>query len=699
MFTLKTLPRGVLLFCTVLCAFFVSIASAKAATWLKNFVPYNETNTTVSNNDGGQRIFQLSDGNFLIASFTDTVEPGQDVLTGIYFDNMLIQKVDGEGDVIWEFGVGGPTKSNETLTSFVECAGGGFLLGGFSDKPGTQDFLVVKLDNSGAIVWQKVFGGLGSEQLTDLLELPSGEIVLTGLSNSAGGFGGLDGVLIKLDSTGNPIWQQNYGAAGDDTLYALDTTADGGFVMAGKTASWGGIFNAWIVKTNSTGDADGSPGTWSRYLGGPHLEEFNDVIETADGNFMAVGKQTFSIPITPSDGLIAKYDNTGALVWQRLLDDGLIDQADELTSIVETPGNDFIVGGKTASWGAGQNDGWLLKINSAGAILWQRAFGDAQDQGIEQISLSSDNGILITGTTSTPTTGKNDIWAGKADANGIFDDSDCTTSVVSAANSINPALASNDPGKLSAAAAYAFQNATHASVPVGSNTIEDNSYCVSYLEISGDANTIAGNSNQLSITAYDTYGSVRTGYSGVKNLTFSGLANDGIKFPTVEGNVIGVPQAVTFTAGVSNALTTTLVPQIPEVATLAVTDGKFNCNPVNAEPTHCHLLSVRAPLKSWSELFESGGQDQAKTVEVAPDGNYIVGSSTASLAVVQKLDADGAVIWETALGDASTVSLSSLDVAADGSILVGLNSGAAGSNDFVAAKLDSLGTISLAKCF
>lgn len=689
----KVLSRAFFVLLTAIILLFHPVTAAQAATWLKNFVPYNETNTTVSNNDGGESIHQLSDGNFLIASFSDTIEPGQDVLNGIYFDNMLIQKVDGEGNIIWEFGVGGPTKSHEVLTSFTECVGGGFLLGGHSDKPGSQDFLVIKLDNSGAIVWQKVFGGLGTEQLTDLLELPSGEIVLTGISNSAGGFGGFDGVLIKLDSSGNPLWQQNYGLAGDDTLQALDTTSDGGFVMAGKTASFGGIWQAWIVKTNANGDADGSPGTWSRHLGGPQIEEFNDIIETADGNFVAVGEQAFSIPITPGDGLIVKYDNTGTLVWQRILDDGPINQYDELKSIVETTTNDFIVGGITSSWGAGQEDGWLLKMDSAGRILWQRTFGDAQDQSIEHISLAADTGILMAGATSTPTTGKNDIWAGKTDANGLFDDADCTTSAVSAATPLDPLLASNDAGKISGPIVYSFQNATHASVPVASNTIEDNSYCVSYLEISGDSNTIAGNSNELTISAYDTYGTVRTGYSGIKNLTFSGLANDGVKFPTLEGVVIGAAQPVTFTAGVSNALTTTLVPQIAEVATVAVTDGKYNCNPINAEPTHCLPLTVRAPLTTWSAQFDSGLEDRAKTVAVAPDGNYIVASNTLSFATIQKLDQAGAVLWETSLNDIGGVTVSNLEIAPDGSMLLGAQNNSSGSNDILLVKLDASGNI------
>jgi uncharacterized membrane protein YgcG len=146
-------------------------------------------------------------------------------------------------------------------------------------------------------------------------------------------------------------------------------------------------------------------------------------------------------------------------------------------------------------------------------------------------------------------------------------------------------------------------------------------------------------------------------------------------------------------------LTTTLTPQIPETATLSVTDGKYTCDPINTEPSHCLALTVNAYVPTWSELFESGDNETAQSVQVAPDGNYIVGSTIATGLLVKKIDLNGVVLWATRYSDGGDDNISNLEVAADGSMIVGASTDVSGNSDFLVLKLDGSGNILWQKTF
>jgi hypothetical protein len=116
-----------------------------------------------------------------------------------------------------------------------------------------EDAWVIKLDKNGEIEWQKTYGGKGFDELSSLYQTPSGKYVLAGQTNSTGA-GYNDTWVIQLGNYGNVEWQKTYGGAGVDEGESIQATPDGGYVIAGRTNSFGaGDFDIWIVKIDKNG--------------------------------------------------------------------------------------------------------------------------------------------------------------------------------------------------------------------------------------------------------------------------------------------------------------------------------------------------------------------------------------------------------------------------------------------------------------
>ena len=152
----------------------------------------------------------------------------------------------------WQNTIGGG--GNDRLFSMQQTFDGGYILGGFSnsnisgDKTensnGSYDYWVVKTDILGNIQWQNNIGGSGLDNLFSIQQTFDGGYILGGFSNSnisgdktENSSGSFDYWIIKLDITGNIQWQNTIGGRGDDKLYSLQQTSDGGYILGGNSTS------------------------------------------------------------------------------------------------------------------------------------------------------------------------------------------------------------------------------------------------------------------------------------------------------------------------------------------------------------------------------------------------------------------------------------------------------------------------------
>lgn len=290
---------------------------------------------------------QTADGGYVLAGRTQSYGAGG-------FD-LWVVRLDASGNRLWQRSYGG-TGSYDTCYALREDADGNLYLAGWTNSygAGNIDFWVLKLDASGASLWQRAFGGTNNDFPYAMCLAPEGGVVVAGATASYGA-GGNDVWVIQVDASGNRVWQKAYGGSGHDTAFAVDTTADGGYIVAGRTESFGaGSADFWVLKLDATGTL-----AWQRTYGGSALDWAFAIRQTADGGYLVAG-QTLSFGAGAEDAWILKLDTAGAVEWQRAYGGTSLDYA---YTVAPAADGSFLVGGVTGSFGSGSYDALVLKLD------------------------------------------------------------------------------------------------------------------------------------------------------------------------------------------------------------------------------------------------------------------------------------------------------------------------------------------------
>jgi hypothetical protein len=182
--------------------------------------------------------------------------------------------------------------------------------------------------------FQKLIGGNKAEYLYHIEANPDGSFVTAGFTSSFGN-GSNDGYLQKMDNSGNLLWSKTFGGSGNDYFNSVKPTTDGGYIMAGSTASFGGSANgvAWLVKTDANGTMQ-----WSRKYddGNANGSIIWDVTATTDGGYALSGQNRYVSGL--ANGMVIKTDNTGAVVWAKSFDsnnsDGTMSSLEDANTLI-----------------------------------------------------------------------------------------------------------------------------------------------------------------------------------------------------------------------------------------------------------------------------------------------------------------------------------------------------------------------------
>jgi hypothetical protein len=311
-------------------------------------------------------------------------------------------------DSLWSRTFGGPLADD--ASSFVQTADGGYVLAGYtySFGAGNEDFWMVKTNGNGDSVWSRTFGGPGWEGANTLQQTSDGGFILAGFTNSFGG-GGYNLWLVRTDAFGNSSWSRSFGGPGWDGANCVLQTADG-YILAGLTNSYGaGDFDFWLLKTNANGDS-----VWSRTFGGPLYEDIFSIQPTTGGGYILAGR-TLSYGAGNYDAYLVKTNSSGDSVWTRHFGGTGFETA---TAIQQTADGGYIFAGITSSYGAGNEDFWLLKTNSNGDSVWSRTFGGPSWDRAYSLQKTADGGYILAGRTDSYGAGQGDVWLVKTNANG-----------------------------------------------------------------------------------------------------------------------------------------------------------------------------------------------------------------------------------------------------------------------------------------
>jgi len=238
--------------------------------------------------------------------------------------------------------------------------------------------------------WARTYGDTGDDENPVSIQTSDGGYIVAGRTNSFGA-GNDDVWVLKLDTDGAVEWQYTYGGTGNEGPNSIQQTSDGGYIVAGDTNSFGaGGWDAWVLKLDSDGAVE-----WQYTYGGTGTEVASSIQQTSDGGYIVAG-YTYSFGAGNNDVWILKLDSDGTVEWQCTYGGASYDVS---RSVQQTSDGGYIVAGYTYSFGTGDSDFWVLKLDSTGNVDWQYMYGDAYSDYAYSIQQTNDGGYIVAGET------------------------------------------------------------------------------------------------------------------------------------------------------------------------------------------------------------------------------------------------------------------------------------------------------------
>jgi hypothetical protein len=307
----------------------------------------------------------------------------------------------------WVTTYGGPWADD--VQEVQQTAEGGFVVAGntWSSGAGYSDFWILKLRADGTIYWQKVYGGNVWDYATSMDQTADGGYIVAGWTESFGA-GAKDAWVLKLRADGSIDWQRTYGGTAQEEVSSIQRTADGGYIVAGWTESFGaGSRDAWVLKLRANGSIE-----WQKSYGGTAYEEGSSIQQTTDGGYILAGR-TASFGAGLWDAWLLRLNPDGSVLWQKAY--GSTDW-DVAFLAQQTTDLGFIVSGRRGF------DAWVCKLNPAGSVAWQNIYSgpDLDNYHDSFAQQTTDGGFIVAGHTFSFGAGSTDAWLMKLRANGAL---------------------------------------------------------------------------------------------------------------------------------------------------------------------------------------------------------------------------------------------------------------------------------------
>ena len=303
------------------------------------------------------------------------------------FDFYLL-KFDGDGNLLWNKAYGGP--ENDLGYSVIPTLDSGFLMLGTSQSfgAGSADVLLIKVDNAGEIEWSKTFGGFAWDDGFEMDQTDDGGYIIAGRTTSYGAGSG-DVYLIRLDANGEYIWNKTFGGFNNEDAQQVIQTTEGEFVIVGHTTSYGaGNADVYLIKTDGTGDL-----IWAKTYGGANFDYGNSIEQTSDGGFILTGN-TNSFGLVNADVLLMKLDNDGNVSWTKTYGGT---ETDYGHYVKQTNDGGFVIAGQSNSWNGDNIDAYFIRTDNQGDTLWTKVFGGPGDDFSNAIDFGHDGGFVSVG--------------------------------------------------------------------------------------------------------------------------------------------------------------------------------------------------------------------------------------------------------------------------------------------------------------
>jgi len=234
------------------------------------------------------------------------------------------------------------------------------------------------------ILWEKNFGGKYNQDGWCVLPTKDGCITVGYTESNKN----RDIYLLRVNQKGEEIWNETYGGKGIDTAKAIHKTKSDEFIIVGSTDSFGRKnSNIWVLKIDGNGTE-----IWNETYGGDGWDEGNAIISKDNENFIIVGSTT-SYGNGEDDLYLIKIDTNGTLFWNITYGG----KKEDIGRSIDVSEKGYVIGGITSSFGLGGDDTWLIKINETGHIQGNFTYGTSYNERCNQIISTSDGGYVLVG--------------------------------------------------------------------------------------------------------------------------------------------------------------------------------------------------------------------------------------------------------------------------------------------------------------
>jgi len=344
-------------------------------------------------NDFGHSVGLANDDGYVVAGESYSLDDGS-------YDIFLL-KLNSSGDTLWSRFFGGI--QSEYGNCVISTSDSGYAVIGETRSygAGSYDIYILKTDENGDTLWTRTFGSIDYEKGKSIFQTSDGGYIFTGSSRSSG-LGEEDVFLIKTDSAGIGDWLRVFGGTDHDCGNSVVQTYGGGYIIAGETESFGiGSLDGYVVRTDMYADT-----LWTRTFGGAGDDALTCIRSAAEGGYILAG-YTSSFGAGMADGWLIKMDDGGDTLWTRTFGGA---GNDYIYSAWQTSDGGYILGGSTESFGAVNGDVYVIKTDSTGDMLWYWNYGGPGEDGAASIRQTPDSGYIIAGSTTSFGTGGNDAF-------------------------------------------------------------------------------------------------------------------------------------------------------------------------------------------------------------------------------------------------------------------------------------------------
>ncbi|PSR54829.1 hypothetical protein AHMF7605_15620 [Adhaeribacter arboris] len=657
---------------------------------------------------------QTSDGGYILGGSSasgisgDKSEPnkGEKDEFGAYPNDYWVVKLNADGSKAWDKTIGG--REEDVLNSIQLTSDGGYLLGGTSTSGvsgnkkdinyGASDYWLVKLDAKGNKLWDKSYGGKGSDNLVSLQPSSDGGYLLGGSSTSGINgnkthpkIGRSDFWIVKLQADGTMIWDRTFGGTNDDFLSTFVSTPDGGCLLSGQIYEIG----TKLIKVKADGSQD-----WEKTVGYPEIIALQTIKE---GGFIA-GYSVSTSSASFNYG-IRKLKSDGTPVWEKSFGGN---DSDYLKFLQVTTDGGYILGGTSYSDSSGVKtehkrgtclgenfflsscgtDYWVLKLNADGTQEWDRTIGSEEYDDLTFLQQTKEGGYILGGTASSGSSydktqtsrGSNDYWVVQLD-NTVRQNQTITFAPIVLT-------------KIVGDAPFALEAKASSGLPIA------------FRVLSGPA-TVKGN-----IVTLTGVGEVRVQAYQAGNATYNSAATDQT-FVVDERKYITKQWDKTY-GGFNQETLSALIPT-PDGGYLA--GGYSNSgntgdksSPGKGRNDYWLTKLNNQGQKEWDKAYGGNNGDSLMALVATPDGGFLLGGTSYSGKSgdksqeirgsgqgiyghgdywLVKIDAQGTKLWDKTYGGNAADELMALMTTPDGGFLLGGTSYSGKSGDKSQASKDT----------